>query len=332
MPRIPDEGRLQIIDNHLAHYEQAIIVNNGALFDIATGFGRPQLVLLRDAFETLQESIAALGGEGGELDSLRSERDDIFGTSEDDDDGVWFWLKEYKAAVKAQLGGKHALTRTVPNLGRVTPQDYLDICHRFIVHWLRVNAALPTPLVMGVFAVATLQTAHANLKTKIEAIEEGEVTLDLLRQDREQKFGDEAEDKRELTSIIARLLQYHSVIRTKFPNQPIADSLPQIFPVGPQTPVPTLGFNYVSQPGGVLKTWFAAAGLPVGVTTIFLREGAVELTKPIQTSPPGGTQVDLWDGITLVGDLDEFEFRDADGITIARGARDTSLPEPLDPV
>ncbi len=42
-------------------------------------------------------------------------------------------------------------------------------------------------------------------------------------------------------------------------------------------------------------------------------------------------QVDLWDGITLVGDLDEFEFRDAAGITIARGVRDTSLPEPIGP-
>ncbi len=327
MPRIADENRLEIVDNHLAHYEQAIILN-GSAFEIETGFGRPELVLLRNAFETLQLDIAALGGEGGELDSLRSERDDIFGTSEEDDGGVLFWLKEYKAAVKARLGGKHPLTRTVPNLGRVSPQSYLDILHRFIVHWTRVNAALVAPLELGAFTLGTLQTAFNNLKAKIEAIEEAAITLDLKREKREQDFGDEPEDRRELTSIVAWLLKYQSVIRTKFPNQPIADSLPELFPGDTGTPLPTLAFNYVAQAGGVLKTWFAVAGLPAGAATVFLKEGAVELTKPIASSPPGGVQVDLWNGITLIGDLDEFEFRDADSITIARGVRDTSLAEP----
>ena len=60
---------------------------------------------------------------------------------------------------------------------------------------------------------------------------------------------------------------------------------------------------------------------------MFLKEGAVEMTKPIQSSPPGGMQVDLWDGITLVGDLDEFEIRNGDGITIGRGVRNTGLAE-----
>lgn len=331
MPRIADEDRLQVVDNHLAHYEQAIILN-GSAFEIEPGFGRPELVLLRDAFEALQLEIAALADEGGEIAALISERDDYFGTSEDDDGGVWFWIKEYKAAVKARLGGRHALTRTVPNLGKILPKNYLDIVHRFIVHWTRVNAALATPLVLGAFTLATLVTAHGNLQTKIEAIEEAEITLDLKREKREQDFGDEREDKREQTSLVAWMLKYQSVIRTKFPNQPIADSLPELFPGDTGTPLPTLPFNYVAQPGGVLKTFFAVAGLPAGAATVFLKEGAVELTKPIQTSPPDGMQVDLWDGITLVGDLDEFEFRDADGLTIARGVRNTSLPEPADPV
>ena len=327
MPRIPDEDRLALLDNYLAHYEQAIIVN-GSAFVIETGFGRPELLALRDAFETLQLDIASLAGEGGELDSLRSERDDIFGTSESDDGGAWFWLKLYKEAVKSRLGGKHALTRTVPNLGKIQPKNYLDIIHRFIVHWTRVNAALPTPLALGAFTLTTLQTTHTNLQAKIEAIEEAEITLDLKREKREQDFGDEPDEKREATSIIAWLLKYESVIRTTFPNQPIADTLPEIFPAGPATTLPTLAFNYVAQVGGVLKTWFGVAGLPAGAALVFLKEGAVELTKPIQSSPPAGMQVDLWDGITLVGDLDEFEIRDGDGITIARGTRNTSLPEP----
>ncbi len=327
MPRIPDEDRLQVVDNHLAHYEQAIILN-GSAFVIETGFGRPELVLLRDAFETLQLEIAALAGDGGEIASLISERDDYFGTSEDDDGGAWFWIKEYKAAVKARLGGRHPLTRTVPNLGKILPKNYLDILHRFIVHWTRVNAALATPLVLGAYTLAMLQTAYDNIKAKIEAIFEAMDLAILKREQREQNFGDEPEDRRELTSLVAWMLKYQSVIRTKFPNQPIADSLPELFPGDTGTPLPTLAFNYVAQASGVLKTWFAVAGLPAGAATVFLKEGAVEMTNPIQSSPPGGVQVDLWDGITLVGDLDEFEFRDADGITIARGVRDTSLAEP----
>ena len=223
MPRINDEDRLGVVDNHLAHYEQANIVN-GSPFVIEVGFGRPQLVLLRNDFETLQLDIAALADEGGEIAALISERDDLFGTSEEDDDGAWFWLKEYKAAVKARLGGRHPLTRTVPNLGRILPKNYLEIVRRFVTHWTRVNAALASPLVMGAYTLATLQTAYNNLKAKIEAIVDAEDLVELKRQQREQNFGDEREDKREPTSLIAWLLKYHSEIRTRFPNQPIADS------------------------------------------------------------------------------------------------------------
>ncbi len=327
MPRINDEDRLPTLDNYLAHYEQAIIVN-GSAFVIELGFGRPELLALRNDFETLQLAIAALADEGGELDSLRSERDDVFGTSEEDDDGAWFWLKEYKQAVKNRLGNRHPLARTVPNLGRILPKNYLDIVHKFIVHWTRVNAALAAPMPLGAFTLTTLQTAFANLKAKIEAIDEGEITLDVMRAKREQDFGDEADDKREPTSIVAWLLKYQTEIRTRFPNQPIADSLPELFPGDTGTPLPTIAFNYVAQAGGVLKTWFAVAGLPAGAATVFLKEGAVEFTEAVQPAPLGGMQVNLWDGITLVGDLDEFEIRDAAGLTLARGVRDTSLAEP----
>lgn len=328
MPRIPDQDRLEIVDNHLAHYEQAIIVN-GSAFDIETGFGRPQLLVLRNAFETLQISILTLDGDGGELQSLRSERDDLFGVSDTDEGGVWFWLKLYKEAVKARLGGKHPLTRSVPNLGKVQPQNYLDICQRFIIHWTRVNAGLASPLVLGAFLLATLTTARANLEAKIVAIDNAEITVSEKREQREQDFGDEPDDEREMTSIVAWLLKYHSVIQTKFPNQPIADSLPEIFPPGSPATLPTFPFNWSPQPGGVVRTWFAVAGAPAGTAIVFLKEGIVEVTAPFVAASAGGVQVNNWTGLTVIGELDQFELRNGSGTTIAHGVRNPALAPPV---
>ena len=219
------------MDNHLAHYAQANTVN-GSPFVIETGFGRPQLLALRNTFDALRQQIAGLDDEGGELSSLRSERDDIFGENGEDDDEVWFWLKLYKGAVKSRLGGRHPLTRTVPNLGKIQPKNYLETLRRYIVHWTRVNAALPAPLTLGTHTLATLQTVQTNLKTKIDAFIDGEDHVRLLRESREQIFGDVPDDRREPTSIIAWLLKYHTEIRGRFPNQPIAASLSEIFPGG----------------------------------------------------------------------------------------------------
>ena len=331
MPRIPHENRLLVVDNHLAHYAQANTVN-GSPFVIETGFGRPQLLLLRDAFDALRQQIAGLDEEGGELPSLRSERDDLFGENDTDVAGVWYWLKLYKGAVKSRLGGRHPLTRTVPNLGKIQPKSYLETLRRYIVHWTRVNAALPAPLTLGTHTLATMQTAQTNLKTKIDAILDGEDHVRLLRENREQMFGDVPDDQREPTSIIAWLLKYHTEILARFPHQPIAATLPEIFPGGPVSPPPphpSLAFNYIAQPNSVLKTWFAIAGIPTGAATVFLKEGAVEMSKPVRPNPPNGMHTDFWDGITLVGDLDEFELRTAGGLTLAVGARQPTLPEPI---
>ena len=80
--------------------------------------------------------------------------------------------------------------------------------------------------------------------------------------------------------------------------------------------------------GGGLKTWFAVANAPVGTTSVFLKEGAVEMIAPLQSAPPAGMQVNLWNGVTLVDELDELELRNAAGLTLANGTRDTGLPEP----
>ena len=62
---------------------------------------------------------------------------------------------------------------------------------------------------------------------------------------------------------------------------------------------------------------------------MFLKEGVIEITQPVTSTTHGSVQTHIFNGVTLVGDLDEFELRNGDGATIARGVRDTSLPEPV---
>ena len=323
MGRIPEEDRLEIIDEHLGHYTQWNAMPGGP-FEIEPGFGITQLQALRGQYHTLEELIAQLASD---LEAARAERDSLFGTNSELDEGIWFRLKQYKAMVRARLGARNPLTRTVPNIGFVTPQNYLAICHAFIDHWERVNAALTPDLTLGSFTLANLQTAHDAIQTKIVAVDGTEINLRLRREEREQLFGDEPEDVREAKSIISKLLLYHAVVQAMNPNQPIADSLPQIFPVGPETPLPTFDFNWVTQPGSQVKTWLQSPNL-AGAALVAMKEGAVELTAPFNPAAPGGVQVTLWEGVLVVDELDELELRNGDGITIARGVRNTAFAEP----
>ena len=121
---------------------------------------------------------------------------------------------------------------------------------------------------------------------------------------------------------------YQAIIRSRFPNQPLADSLPDIFPVGGPGPLPTFDYNWVVQPSGAVKTWLAAASLPAGAKLLFLKEGNFEQTTVLATNPAGGMHVSIWTGLTVVGELDQLEVRNAANITIARGERNSSLAEP----
>lgn len=324
MARTRLEERLGILDLHLGHWSAADAL--GMPIEILAEYGRPQFLIQRDAYAALEVAIAKLESD---LEVLRSERDGIWGVSPEDDLGLWFRLKQYKTVVALRLGARHPLTRTVPNLGRIGAHSYVEIAQRFIDHWERVNLALPAPLTLGAFTIALLQTGTTNLLAKIAAINTTDATLSVHREEREQLFGDEAEELREATSLVSRMLLYHVIIETTFPNQPIATSLPNVFPPESSGTLPTFDFNYVTQAGGVLKTWFAVASAPAGTATVFLKEGAVELSFPLQASPAGGMQINLWNGVTLVGELDELELRNASGLTVARGVRDSSLPEPI---
>ncbi len=324
MARIRELDRLSVMDEHLAHWTLADAV---AALLLVPGYGRPQLQAQRDQYHSLQELIAQL-----EMDSVVAiqERDSIFGVGPDDGGGAWSRMKQFKTLVVARLGSRHVLSRTVPNLGRITPQLYLDILHRFIDHWTRANAALgATPLTLGVFALADLQTLHDELMDKISEIDTITATLRVRRQEREQLFGDETEEFREATSIIARLFLYHAIIEATFPNQPLADSLPDIFPASSSPTLPTFGFNFIVQPDGTLNVWYdPPTSALTNAAFLFLKEGAMEVTSPVTSTTPGSIQVHTFNDVTVVDELDELELRDADGLTIARGTRNTSLPEP----
>ena len=80
-------------------------------------------------------------------------------------------------------------------------------------------------------------------------------------------------------------------------------------------------------PSGQLKTWLADPALE-DATTLYLKEGAVEQTKPFTPGVEDTVTAQTWTGITMVGELDVLELRDGDGKTIARGNRDVGLAEP----
>ena len=285
---------------------------------------RADLVAQRAAYQTLTDAILALAETT--LPALRSERDDLFGIDGTDVDGVWIRLLSYKALVAARLGARHALVRTLPNLGDVVVKDYLNILERFHTHWLRVNAALPVgaPLVVGPLTAALLLARHTALFAKLKEVSDAELDLSVKRADREQLFGDEAAEVREPSSIIARLLQYHATILGTFPGQPIADTLPRIFPQEAPA-LPRFDFNWRDLGGGQLKTWLRDPGVADAVQA-HLEEGAVLLNQAYSIGGPP-VQAQTWAGVTMVGELDVLELRDATGHTIARGRRDPTLAE-----
>ena len=326
MGRIPEDERLSLVDGFIGHWAEADGL--GTPIEIAPLFGQPQLVALRDDYHAKFEEIFDLQGE---LDQLRAERDAIFGTTSDDELGVWFRLKQYKPMVRLKLGARHPLSKTIPNLGNVRPSTHLSILHRFLNHWGRVNTALGTPLTLGAFSLADLQTAHDTIDAKrkaIEAIDDG--SLPLARAEREKMFGDLPEDERDDESIIARLQLYSITIATQFPGQPIADTLPPVFPGsgGSSPTLPTFRFNWAETAPGELRTWHEVLPLE-GAATVFLREGAFEESQVFDPADPDGVQVIDWSGVTIVDELDELEIRDANGISLATGNRDLTFAEPV---
>jgi len=327
MPRLTDAERLPMVDAHSGHWTEANTLPGGPLV-LALNTTPPStwsladLLAAREIYEDKTDEI--LEFEETTLPALRSERDTLFGANAEDVNGVWYWLMKYKENVQSWLGPKHALSKVVPNLGRVTPGDYQSIIQRFVDHWERVNAA-GNAMVLGAMTLAILTQKKDLMEAKNKLIRNAEMSLAVAREEREDLFGDQPDDLREDTSIIAHLLQYHAAIPVKFPGQPIAASLPRIFP-DESGPAP-FQFNWRDLGGGQLKTWLADPGFVTAIV-LFLKEGAVEQTKPFTPGAQGTVTAQTWSGITIVGELDVLELRNDSGHTLAHGNRNTNLAEP----
>lgn len=233
---------------------------------------------------------------------------------------------KYKPAIRLKLGRKKSLARTVPNVGIITPGEYVDIIQKFIDHWELVNLALPAPFVLGTMTLADLILKRDAIEAKTKLIRKKEAALALLRQQREDFFGDVGEDNRDDTSLVTILETYHVTIELKFPGQPIVTTLPRIFPEQ-DGPLPKFKINWRDLGGGSLKTWLADPAL-TAATTLHLQEGAVQQNKPFTPGAHNTVTAQTWTGITMVGELDVLELRNSSGTTVARGNRDAGLAEP----
>ncbi len=325
MGRIAENDRLPAVDRILGHWASAE-GEIGTDIQIKSGLGLEEVQAKRDEYHTMAEGITQLTEV--DLPLLRSERDTVWGHSSTDKDGIWFWLLNYKGAVWSRLGRKHPLSKIVPFLYEVTPGEYVTILDRFIRHWTRVNGALPagSPMLLGTRTLANLQTIHNTIKDKQSAIEEADDgDLALLRARRDAFFGDVPEEDREEDSIIADLLAYTDYIRANYSGTPIADSLPRIFPKGPDS-LPRFRFNWSQSVGSALQVWLE---VPEGTdaSQVYLKEGSAEQTQPLYIGANNITMT-AWQNITVAGEVDDFELRDADGDTVAQGHRDEAFAMP----
>ncbi len=322
MGRITEVNRLPVVDAHIGHWQQADALPGGPI-EIITGYGIAALQSQRTEYHTKGDEIQTLNNVT--LPALRAERDDLFGVDAQDEGGAWFYLTQYKPMAHLRLGRGHALRTTIPNVGTVNVEDYLSIIHNFLDHWKRVNTALVAPMTLGAFAIADLQAKHDAIDAKLKETHSAKEDLNVARAEGEALFGDVKDTEQLDTAIITRLELYHVVIATKFPNQPIAQSLPPIFPDQPAA-LPRFDFNDRALGAGQHKTWHLDPSLP-NAAVVFLKEGATELTQAYSATP-GSTNAFTWTGVTVVADLDAMELRDATGRTIARGTKNAALGEP----
>jgi len=333
MGRIVEAQRIPTVDAFHGHWGEAEVVNGGPLsVELSTGVmvTRAQFLVRRNDYHTRQGELIDI--DETQIPEQISQRTTTWGTGPNDEAGVWFHLGLYKGVVKLKLGTRHPLYRIVPNLGEMTPGVYANICHRFESHWSRVLLVKPGMMVAD-WLLANLQAAHASIEANNLAVMTlDEATRPQTRSEMEHDYGDVIETEREEDSIVAIMLAYDTTIRSKFPGQPIVESLPRVFPGEGGPTLPTFRYNVIQQPGAVVKVFYDPPDPALAnAALLFLKEGVVELTQPVTSTTPDAIQTHNFSGVTLVGELDELELRDGDGATIARGVRDTSLPEPVGP-
>ena len=326
MPRLTEEERDALMDDMNGHYEQVLLAHPG--YEIEPGFGLPQLRALEDDYIARRTAI------GSVIDSTlaqkRAERDGIFGTSNEDLNGLWVFLMLYKLNLKARSFPnpkiKKGLLQTVPNLGSVQINTYDAILQKFSDHWKAVNAALPAaePFVVGTLTLAELDARHAQINALAREIKEIEFTgLGVMRAEREEIFGDVREDSRDDDSIVSRLETYRTGILTRFAGTPLAQTVPHVFPKSDPAKL-KFPFNH-RQAGSDVIVWFEPPD-DLEASLVFLKEGAFEETVAFPFNPPFKV---TFSGVSLVEGVDEVELRDSSGKTLAHGKFDGSLIEPI---
>lgn len=320
--------RRQAMSDVNGHYEETLLLHPG--WEIEPGFGLLQLRALEGTYDALQTEIETIEATG--MPAKRAMCDALFGISSEDPDGVWILLGLYKSNARLALLRRasrlvaKSLGSTTPNIGVVLPGTYLAILDRFIEHWTLVNQSLPPaePLILGTLTLAMLEAKRAEMAELIAGIDETAMTrLAVMRAKREVIFGDVREEEREPDSILAYMLAYETEIATQFVGTPLAATLPRIFPDngGGEIKFP---FNF-KQVGSSVTVWFTMPDV-TDAALVYLKEGAFEETAAI---PTGTALKVVFAGVSVQGEVDDVELRDAAGKTVAFGKLDTSLIEPV---
>ncbi len=328
MPRLTEAERQTLMGDINGHYGELLETHAG--WEIAPGFGLPQLRLVEAAYNAKQAQIVAIEATG--MPAKRAQRDALFGLDNEDLDGVWFYLLLYKAQVKLKLGPKAPLAKTAPNLGKVGPGSLDHILESYINHWTLVNEELaaktpPAPeLSIGPITLAELTSRRAQVAALTSQIDESVLTrLTVMRAQREEIMGDVKEEERADDSFIARAVAYRVEVMSQFAGTPLAQTLPRIFPAASGESLPKFAFNFRASLSQVTLWWTMPDGVD-DASVIYLKEGAFEETRSIPAAPP---LVVLFNGVATQDEIDEVELRDDAGKTVAHGRFDGSLIEPV---
>lgn len=325
MPRLTEAQRDETVNGYIQHWKE-IDQKQGSALEILPGLGVAQVEGKRQAYHQKQNEIRRM--EEVLLAKLRADRDALFGTDPLLETGTWFWLSRYKSMARARLKPSDALSKTIPNMGRILVERYPEITQIFLEHWTQVNAVLTPPLTLGQYTLADLQQAHQQLvqyTTQIFQLEK--VLLPLARAERERIYGDVPEIERDSDSIITTLLLYRETVQSLWPNHPYSQSLPPIFPAYSQEDLPTFAYNWAALPSDAIETWFEFPQ-HVGESVLYLQEGVVERFVPLAPVTPNKIVVTFWDDIVIVDGIDRLELRDAKNTTLFIGRRNLKLSKP----
>ncbi len=325
MPRLTQAERAAVNTDFTGHYTQLLETHPG--FEIQPGYGLTQLRAEIADYDERQAAIEAIEATGMPL--KRAQRDALFGATSEDVNGIWYFLSLYKGQVRLKLP-KSPFTKTVPNIGNVSPGGYDAILRRFGEHWALVNAALAAqtppaaPLAIGPITLGELEARRAQIHTLEAEVDETVLTrLAVMRAEREQLYGDVREDDREATSLVSRFETYRLEVQSQFAGSPLAATLPRIFPLETAGEV-RFDFNY-RQNGSDVVAWFE---MPSGISAsvVYLKEGAFEESVAMPTTAPFKV---TFSDVSVEEDVDELELRDAEGKTVAFGRLKRDLIEPL---